>query len=176
MESDAVVRRVSDGLQRTLARLSTLAVGVAAIAASVAAATFATGLWVFDGSDRTAWIIAGGLLCATPTLAALVAWLLLRITARYSSELVANVRSFIGGASPSARVLIDYDIGQPVATTSRRFTALRAELYARSKELPALYAGVRAIVSVPALAAVAVLGTCAVGAVGTVLLIGHLIA
>jgi hypothetical protein len=41
--------------------------------------------------------------------------------------------------------------------------------------LPALYAGIRAIANVPGLAAIALLGTLAVGVLGTILLIGGLI-
>jgi hypothetical protein len=52
---------------------------------------------------------------------------------------------------------------------------LNLDLKHRRKELPALYAGVRAISSVPGLAAIALLGTLAVGALGTILLIGGLI-
>ena len=45
----------------------------------------------------------------------------------------------------------------------------------RRKELPALFIGVRAITRVPGLAAVAVLGSLGVGALGTILLIGSVI-
>ncbi len=89
METDVVVRRVSDGLQLTFNRLSSLATGVAATAAIIGAATFATG--------------------------------------------------------------------------------------PRSAELPALWAGVRAITSVPALAAISVLGMLGVGLMGTILLISLLL-
>ena len=175
MESDAVALRVGSGLQFTLRRLATLAYGIAVVAAVVGAATFATGLWVFEGDGRTTWIIIGGLLCLVPVAAALIAWLLLRITAKYAPQLVDNVKTFLAGSSPATQVLIDYDSGQTVAASSRSFGALRGELTERSKELPALYAGVRAIISVPGLAALAVLGIIGVGLLGTVLLIGGLI-
>ena len=74
MESDAVALRVGSGLQFTLRRLATLAYGIAVVAAVVGAATFATGLWVFEGDGRTTWIIIGGLLCLVPVAAALIAW------------------------------------------------------------------------------------------------------
>ena len=175
MESDAVALRVGSGIQFTLRRLATLAYGIAVVAAVVGAATFATGLWVFEGGGRTTWIIIGGLLCLVPVAAALIAWLLLRITAKYAPQLVDNVKTFLAGSSPATQVLIDYDSGQTVAASSRSFGALRGELTERSKELPALYAGVRAIISVPGLAALAVLGIVGVGLLGTVLLIGGLI-
>lgn len=175
MESDVVVRRVSDGLQQTLRRLSSLASGVAVVAAVVGLATFATGLWIFKGTGRPKWIVIGGALCLVPVGAALVARMLIRITARHSPELVANVRSFINSSSQSAKVLIDHDTGQPVAAYAKSFTVLRGELNQRRKELPALFAGIRAITSVPGLAALAVLGTVGIGALGTILLIGGLI-
>ena len=174
METDVVVRRVSDGLQLTLNRLSSLATGVAVVAAVIGAATFATGWWLFPDS-RTAWIIIGGMICLIPVGAALFARLLLRITAKYAPLLIDNVRTFLGGASPASRVLIDYDSGHPVITSSKTFTGVRTELALRSRELPALWAGVRAITSVPGLAAIAVLGMLAVGLLGTILLISGLL-
>ena len=174
METDVVVRRVSDGLQLTLNRLSSLATGVAIVAAVIGAATFATGWWLFPDS-RTAWIIIGGVFCLIPVGAALFARLLLRITAKYAPQLIDNVRTFLGGASPAARVLIDSDSGQPVITSSKTFTGVRTELASRSRELPALWAGVRAITSIPGLAAIAVLGMLAVGLLGTILLISGLL-
>ncbi len=174
METDAVVRRVSDGLQLTLNRLSSLATGVAAIAAIIGAATFATGWWVFPNS-RTAWIIIGGVICLIPVGAALIARLLLRLTAKYAPQLIDNVRTFLSGASPASQVLLDYDSGQPVIASSRTFTGLRNELNSRSGELPALWAGVRAITSIPGLAAIAILGMLGVGLLGTILLISALL-
>ncbi len=175
METDAVVRRVSDALEFTLRRLAGLASAVAAVAILISAATFSTGLWIFDGSGRSTWIIIGGAFCLVPVLAALMAWFMVRRTARSSAELVSNVRQFLGTSSSSAKVLIDHDSGQPIATYSKSFHGLQADLEQRRTELPALYAGVRAIVSAPGLAAVAVLGMLVVGAIGTILMIGGLI-
>ena len=59
--------------------------------------------------------------------------------------------------------------------TAKTFEPLQLDLRKRSKELPALYAGVRAICTVPALAAIALLGMLAVGALGTLLLLVGLI-
>ena len=72
-------------------------------------------------------------------------------------------------------MLINYDTGERLANTAKTFGNLQIDLKERRKELPALYAGVRAICSVPGLAAIALLGTLAVGALGTILLIGGLI-
>ena len=175
METDVVVRRVSNGLQQTLRRLSALAGGIAVVATVVSAATFATGLWIFEGTGRPKWIIIGGLICLVPVGAALVARTLIGITAKHSPELVANVRSFMDSSAQSAKVLIDHDTGQPVSSYAKSFTQLRGELNQRRRELPALFVGVRAIISVPGLAALAVLGTLCVGALGTILVIGGLI-
>jgi len=173
METDVAVRRVTEGIQLTLQRLSSLASGIALLAAVVGAATFATGWWVFDRS--TTWLIIGGALCLVPVGAALIAWLLLRLTARYAPQLIENVRTFLGTPSPAAQVLIDYDTGQTVIASSKSFSRTRGALRERSKELPALYAGVRAITSVPGLVAVAVLGIFGVGMLGTILLISGLL-
>ncbi len=167
METDVVVRRVSDGIQLTLNRLSSLATSIAVLAAVIGAATFATGWWVFTDS-RIAWIIIGGVLCLIPVGAALFARLLLGITSKYAPQLIDNVRTFLRGASPASRVLLDHDSGQPVIASSKTFTGLRSELASRSSELPALWAGVRAITSIPGLAAIAVLGMLGVGALGTI--------
>lgn len=174
MESDVVVRRVSDGIQLTLKRLSSLGTGVAVFAAVVGLATFATG-WVAFPDSRAAWIVIGGVICFGPVAAALFARFLLRVTAKHAPQLIDNVRTFLGGSSPASRVLIDYDSGQPVIASSKTFSGLSSELAARSVELPALWAGVRAITKVPALAAIAVLGALAVGMLGTILFLAHLL-
>ncbi|MGB8859362.1 MAG: hypothetical protein WCC60_08905 [Ilumatobacteraceae bacterium] len=174
METEVVVRQVTDGLQLTLRRLASLAGGVALTAAVIGAATFATGMWIFDRS-RVAWGIIGGLLCLIPLAAALFARLLIRSTAKHSPDLVANVRSFLDTAGKSAKVLIDHDSGQPVSAYAKSFSALRSELSDQRKDLPALWAGVSAITRVPGLAALSVLGMVGVGALGTILLIGGLI-
>jgi hypothetical protein len=175
METDVVVRGVSDALQNTLRRLSSLATGVALVAALISAATFATGLWIFQGTGRANWVVIGGAICLVPVVAAVMARFLMRRTARHSAELVANVRQFLDSSAGSAKVLIDHDTGQPIATYSKGMSGLRVELDQRRKELPALWASVRAITSVPGLAAISVLGMLCVGALGTILLIGGLI-
>ncbi len=174
METDEVVRRVSDTLQQTFRRLTSLATGIGIFAFLIGAATFATGLWVFDRS-RVSWAAIGGAICAIPLLAALIGRHLVRRTAKRAPELVADVRMFLDTSVKSAQVLIDHDSGQPVAGYVKGFKTLRGELKERRKELPALFAGVKAITSVPGIAAVAVLGLCLVGTLGTVLLIGGLI-
>jgi hypothetical protein len=61
-----------------------------------------------------------------------------------------------------------------VDTLQLALSALRADLTNRRTELPALYAVVRAVTGTPGLAAIAVLGTLFVGALGTILLIAGL--
>lgn len=171
---DRVAVRVSDGLRKTLSRVNTLALGIAAVAAVIGTATFVTGLWIFDGSRQT-WIVVGGALCAIPAAAALIGWFYVWSTLRVAPRLVNDVRTMLNDSRGSATVLINYDTGERLASTAKTFGDLRRDLQDRRKELPALFAGVRAITSVPGLVAIALLGTLAVGALGTILLIGGLI-
>lgn len=171
---DRVAIRISDGLRNTLSRISTLALGVAAIAALVCIATFLTGFWVFDRS-RPAWIVIGGALCAIPIAAALLSWFYVRSTVEVAPRLLSDVRTLLDDSRGSANVLINYDTGERLASTAKTFNTLREDLQKRRKELPALYAGIRAITAVPGLTAIALLGTLAVGALGTILLIAGLI-
>ena len=164
----------SDGLRTTLGRLSNLTAVVALIVAVIGVATFATGMWVFDGS--TGWIVLGGVLCAVPVVAALVALVLVRGAAKAAPRLLDDAREFFTSSrSAASTVLIDHDSGVALGMQAKSFGGLRRELLDRRKELPALFAGVRAITSVPGLAAVAVLGSVGIGALGTILLIGGLI-
>ena len=128
METDVVVQRVSDGLQQTLRRISSLAGGLAVLATVISAATFATGLWIFKGTGRPKWIIIGGAICLVPVAAAVFARVLVGRTAAHAPELVSNVRAFLGSSSKSAKVLIDHDTGQPVATYAKNLSGLRGEL------------------------------------------------
>jgi hypothetical protein len=171
---DRVAVRVSDGLRSTLSRVSKLAFGVASLTAIIGLATFATGLWIFDGS-RTEWIVIGGAICFAPTVAVLLAWFYVRATLKVAPALLGNVRTVMDESKSVANVLINYDTGERLATTAKSFTGLGQNLRERRKELPALYASIRAITSVPGLVAIALLGTLAVGALGTILLIGGLI-
>ncbi len=137
-------------------------------------ATFATGWWIFDGSHPV-WIVIGGAICFIPTAAALLAWFYVHCTVKVAPALLGDVRTLLTESRAPANVLIDYDTGQPLASTAKSFEPLRTDLQTRRRDLPALYFAVRAITAVPALAAIAVLGTLAVGALGTILLIGGLI-
>ena len=170
---DRVAVRVSDGLRSTLSRISSLALGLAAFTFLIGLATFATGLWVFDGS--TGWLVVGGALCFAPTAAALLAWFYVHATTKVAHRMLGDVRTVMSESGEAKNVLINYDTGERLVNTSRSFEPLQLNLRERSKELPALYAGVRAICSVPALALIAVLGTLAIGALGTILLVVGLI-
>lgn len=170
---DRVAVRVSDGLRKTLSRISTLALGITVVTAVIGAATFVTGLWVFDRS-RPTWIVLGGAVCVAPTAAALLAWFYVRTTLKVAPALLGDVRTALADSRTPANVLIDYDSGEPLATNARSFGALQLHLKEHRKDLPALYLGIRAICSVPGLVAIAVLGTLGVGALGTILLIGGL--
>jgi hypothetical protein len=157
-----------------LARVNTLALGIAGVTATIGLATFATGLWIFDGS-RPTWIVIGGALCFAPTIAALLAWFYVRATIKVAPALQANVRTLLDESHSAANVLINYDTGERLTSTAKTFGNLQLDLRKRRKELPALWAGIRAITSVPGLVAIALLGTLAIGALGTILLIGGLI-
>ncbi len=174
MQPDLVAHRVGDGLQYTLRRLASLASGLVLIAAVISVATFATGWWVFDGS-RATWAVFGGALCLVPVLAAGGAWALVRSAAHFAPRLIDDVAAFVRTPSPAATVLIDYDSGQPIGTSARRFSTVRDDLKTRKRDLPALYVGIRAITLGPGLAAVAVLGMVLAGGLGTVLLLAGLL-
>ena len=73
--------------------------------------------------------------------------------ARLATRLVADIGTFLQAPTPAAEVLIDYDSGQPVVVSARKFGSVRTELETRKADLPALYFGARAITYVPALAA-----------------------
>jgi hypothetical protein len=166
--------QVSDAVRVTLQRLSALIMVVAVLAAVVGVATFATGWWVFDRSHGT-WLVVGGILCAVPVGSALLGWFYVSATSRRAPTLVNDVRVLLSESRTAAAALIEHDSGATLAVSARSLGSLRNELRSRRKELPALFAGVRAISSVPGLAAIAVLGVVLVGGLGTILLIGGVI-
>jgi hypothetical protein len=166
---ERVAVRVSDGLRTTLSRVSSLAVGIAGITAVIGLATFLTGLWAFEDS-RATWTVIGAIICFAPTAAVLLAWFFVRTTLKVAPALLGNVRTFIDDSRGAANALINYDTGERLAISAKTVAPLRTTLRAR-KDLPALYATIRAISTVPALAAIALLGTLFVGALGTILLI-----
>lgn len=174
MDSEVVALQAGARLQTILERLARLVAGLVLVAAVIGAATFATGWWVFDGS-RGAWTVIGGALCLAPVVAATIAWWLVRSTARYAPRLATDVKELANTSMSSARVILDHDTGQPIGAYAKSFGALRGELLQRRRELPALFTGIRAITSVPGLAAITVLGLVVVGGLGTILLIGGLI-
>jgi hypothetical protein len=171
---NAVAADVTSGIRLTLGRVGRLVRGVAVIAVLIGLATFLTGWWVFDGS--AGWLLIGGALCALPAAAAIAGWWMVTRTARTAGNLVSDVRTLLTSSKGGADVLVDYDSGQSIAVTSRSFGNLRQELSSRRTELPDLFAGVKAITSVPALAAIALLGILLLGMFGTVLLLAGLIA
>jgi hypothetical protein len=81
-------------------------------------------------------------------------------------------------------VVIDHDTGQvepstagvrPRAPTTVDLGRLRRQLVERKDQLPALWDTVRAVTTVPGLAAIATAGLIALGLLGTVLLIVGLV-
>jgi hypothetical protein len=166
--------RTADGLRLLLARIGGFALSAARVAFVIGLATFITGWWVFDGS-RVEWLVIGGALCAAPFVAALVAWYRVRRTMRVAPALLGDVRSFMNQSRDAADTVLIYDTDERLVATSRTYAPLRARVAERRKDLPALWAGLRAVTTLPMLAAIAILGTLAVGALGTILLIGGLI-
>lgn len=166
--------RTADGLRLLLSRIGGFALTVAKAAFVIGLATFATGWWVFDGS-RSTWLVIGGAICAAPFVAALVAWYRVRRTMRVAPSLLGDVRSFMNQSREAADTVLIYDADERLIATSRNYAPLRARVEERRKDLPALWAGLRAVTTLPMLAAIAILGTLGVGALGTILLIGGLI-
>jgi hypothetical protein len=166
--------RTADGLRVLLSRIGGFALSAAKVAFVIGVATFATGWWVFDGS-RPAWLVIGGIICVAPFVAALVAWYRVQRTMRFAPSLLGDVRTFMNESRDAADTVLIYDSDERLIATSRNYAPLRARVEQRRKDLPALWAGLRAVTTLPALAAIAILGTLAVGALGTILLIGGLI-
>lgn len=176
MNSEVEVVRVTDGLQFALRTVAAFARRVAVAALVIGAATFATGLWIFDsGPGRTKWFVIGGLLCAVPFLAAATLAWRVWVTALRAPMLLDEVRRFTGRTGHSAEVLLDYDTGRRVGSTGARMGVLRAELDDHRGEYPAFAAAVRALATLPKLVAITIAGTLVVGFLGTILLIGGLI-
>src|SRR5687768_3863158 len=70
-ELDRIAEQTSGALRSTLGRLSGLARGLCVMALLVGGATYATLLWVTEGSE---WVLLGAIVCAAPFLAGLLAW------------------------------------------------------------------------------------------------------
>ena len=170
---DRIADTASQGIAATLKRLTSLAGSVVVLASLVAGATFATGWWVFDGS--TGWLLVGGAICLVPVSAALVAWFFVSRTVHAAPLLLADLRSFLETSACTVGTLIDHDSGIALGMQAKGFRALRTELNERRRDFPALFAGVRAITSVPGLAAISALGIIAIGGFGAILLIVGLI-
>ncbi|MGE0138018.1 MAG: hypothetical protein AB7L17_16840 [Ilumatobacteraceae bacterium] len=170
---ERLANSTSTGIATTVRRLSSLVVPLILATLVVGVATFVTGAWVFDNS--AGWMILGGIICIVPIIASIRAWWLVRSTANAVPQLIGELRTFLPSSSSASGVLIDHDSGVALGMQSRSFRQLRSELDARRTELPALWTSIRAIVTVPGLAAIAILGIFGVGALGTILLIAGLV-
>ena len=167
---DRLATQATSAVGGTLQRLRSLAGGFVVGTIVVATATFATGWWVFNHS-RTGWVVVGGVICLVPVIAALAARWFVGATAKAAPQLMDDISQLIRTSRHDAGPLIDHDTGRPLAQNAKSLSELRTTLKERRTELPALFAGVRAITSVPGLLAIALLGTLAVGALGTILLL-----
>src|ERR1043165_9287417 len=122
-ELEPIAVRVSDRLRNTLGRVNRLALGITVVTAAIGLATFATGLWVFAGS-RSTWIVIGGISCLIPTVAALRGWFYVHSTVKFAPRLLGDVRTLMGDSHDAAKVLIDYDSGEPLTNTAKSFGSL----------------------------------------------------
>ena len=172
MEPELVARQAGLRLQQGLAFVTGLAFRMMVFAIIVCVATFATGWWVFEGNEG--WIIVGGIVCAIPIVAGVRAWYMVRRAIKRAASLPAEIRRYTDSGGRDAQVLIDYDTGQPIGGYVRNFGTTGLDI--DPKVLPALWASVRALTRVPILAAITILGTLFLGALGTILLLVGLIA
>ena len=169
--ADGAARQFAGFLDVTLRRLSSLAFGVATVTVLIAMATYATGLWAFDGGSQSAWIVIGAVLCAIPAVAGVTAWLFVRTTIHRIPGLVGDLRTLLGSSKQAFALVIDHDSGQPITTTARSLTKLNGTIQGAPGMYPSLMVAVRAAIKVPGFLAVAVVSAMAVGALGTLLLL-----
>lgn len=172
---ERIATRATGQIRNILQKVSSLMFGVVVLTLLVGSATFATGLWIFDGNDRAAWVVIGGIVCAAPVVAAVVGWLTVRSAARVAPRFLDDVRGLLSTSRDHATVLIGLDGEQNIVASSKSLGGLRREVDQRRRDYPALWVALRAITRAPGLAAIAVLGFLAVGALGTILLVGGLI-
>jgi len=173
--TDGAARQFAGFLDATLHKLSSLAFSVAAVSVVIGAATYATGLWAFDGSGRIAWAIIGAIVCAVPAVAGICAWMYVHTTVRHIPRLLADVRSLLGQSKQAYGIVIDHDSGQPVTTTARSLNKLSGTIQGAPGAYPSLKAAVRAGMKVPWLVAITVVTALLVGAFGTLLLLVALV-
>ncbi len=168
--TDGAARQFAGFLDATLHRLASLAFGVATVTVLIAAATFATGLWAFDGTAQAVWIVIGGIICAVPAVAGVCAWMYVRTTTRHIPRLLDDVRSLLTQSQSAAAMVIDHDSGQPITTTARSLNKLSGTIQTAPGSYPALKSAVRAAIRVPVYLAIAVVSALLVGAFGTLLM------
>jgi|GEM_PF-1529480 len=167
---ERVARRAADGLSRLLGRFSTLVLTLAAVAALVGAATYATGAWVIDGRG---WATVGLVLCALPFVLCVLAWWRLRRGRRAVPRALDDLRTLArdGHGFVTSGILVDHDTQRPLGMTARSFSGLSGQLRSRREQIPSLFTAVQALTSVPALLAIALLGILGLGLLGTILLL-----
>ena len=173
--TDGEAMRAGNGLQTVLRGMARIARRLAAFAVVVGIATFATGIWVFEGSGRAKWIVVGGFLCFGPAIAAALATYRMLRTAGHAPRFASEMKMLQNGGRALVDVLIDGDTGRPIGLTAATFSGVRSEIEQRRRDFPALSIAMRAITTVPKLILWATLGTVVAGGLGTILLIGGLI-
>ena len=173
--TDGEALRAGNGLQTVLRGMARIARRLAAFAVLVGIATFATGLWVFEGSGRAKWIVVGGFLALGPAVAAVLASYRVGRTASQAPKFAGELKSLQQGGRALVDVLIDGDTGRFVGLSAATLSGVRSEIEQRRRDFPALSIAMRAITTVPKLILWATLGTVVAGGLGTILLIGGLI-
>ena len=174
-ELDRDAQRTSTALHGTLSRLGRIVRALCVGALVIGVATYATLLWVTEGSE---WILLGAVICAAPFAAAAVAYWRVTRTLTAAPRALDDLRTVLRDrqAATTMGPLFDHDTQQPLGRATVDMTGMRSELAARRKELPALFSTVQAIVTVPGLAALAVVGSLLLGMIGTIMLIVGLLA
>lgn len=170
----ATAVRAGDGLQALLRGLAAWVGTAVTASAVVGVATFATGWWVFD-TNRSVWAVVGAVLCGAPVAAGAAAWWRVVATARRAPTLVDEIQRYAELDGGLTTTLIDHDTGDHVRFATTDLGSLPGRIAERRREFPALHTAMRALTTAPGLALRAVVGTCLVGLLGTVLLIGGLI-
>lgn len=161
--------QLTEGLGVVLRGAARVARRLVLTAAVIGSATFLTGRWVIG--TGAGWTIVGGVLCGGPVVAAALAWVRLAAAEHASRTLADEVARLDGTTTISVDATTTIIVGGGLA----RLDPLRDGVRARPDDFPGLVALLGTLSRVPALVAIALLGMCAAGALGTVLLIGGLI-
>lgn len=165
---DRLAQRAVDTVLLLVRRASSLATGVLIVSVVCCIGGFLLGIAALDGGARSVWVALGGAFAFIGVGAVSVALLRLRSVKRGAANLVAEVRSLIGGDRRSERTVIDTvesvdasggAAGNGVVAVSRQFFSLKNELGGRIGQFRQLGLALTAVTSFPGLIALATLIT-----------------